>query len=237
VSISLDVWRVPRSGVPRAFWSMAVDRGRMRRAPGVSFVKLLGTGRGRDFRIGAADLTRWAALIVTDDAAADTARDRAPGDAAVPQPGLARVALGHCRITMAPIARRGTWAGREPFDDEIWADPKEKGLTLVLTRARLRPVRAAGFWRAIEPVSAALRGQEGVLAAFGFGEAPVGYQGTVSIWRDPADIVRFAYRQPEHAAVVASTPHQRWYAEELFARFRVLDVTGDREVIGWKDSA
>lgn len=222
MTVSLDVWRVPRSGVPRAFWSMAVDRGRLRRAPGVRFVKLLGTGRGRDFRVGAADLTRWAVLTVAE------------GD--VPPPRLAKGALAHCRVTMAPIARRGTWAGREPFDDETWADPREKGLTLVLTRARLRAARAAGFWRAIEPVSAALRDQEGVLAAFGFGEAPVGYQGTVSIWRDPADIVRFAYRQPEHAAVVASTPHQRWYAEELFARFRVLDVTGDREVIGWKDS-
>jgi hypothetical protein len=100
----------------------------------------------------------------------------------------------------------------------------------------LRVAGAAAFWRAIEPVSASLRGQEGVVAAFGVGEAPVGYQGTVSIWRGAADIVRFAYRQPEHAAVVARTPRQRWYAEELFARFRVLDVTGDREVIGWKDS-
>jgi len=219
VIVSLDVWRVRRTGVPRAFWSMAVDRRRLRRAPGVHFAKLLGTGRARDFGVGAADLTRWAALLVAD------------GEA--PAPGLARGAVAHCRVTLAPIASRGRWSGREPFE------PGEKqgpGPVLVLTRARIRLARAAAFWRAIDPVSTALRGEEGVLAAFGFGEAPVGYQGTVSIWRGPADIVRFAYRQPEHAAVVASTPHQRWYAEELFARFRVLDVTGDREVIGWKDS-
>ena len=218
MTISLDVWRVPRTGVPRAFWSMAVDRRRLRRAPGVRFAKLLGTGRGQDFRLGAADLTRWAALTVTD------------GE--VPAPGLAKGAVAHCRVTLSPIASRGRWSGREPFE----AQGTPGTPILVLTRARLRVTRAVAFWRAIEPVSAGLRDQEGVLAAFGFGEAPVGYQGTVSVWRGSADIVRFAYRQPQHAAAVASTPHQRWYAEELFARFRVLDVTGDREVIGWKDS-
>ena len=74
-----------------------------------------------------------------------------------------------------------------------------------------------------------------MICAFGVGEAPVGFQGTISLWRSAADVVRFAYRQPEHAAVVASTHRQRWYAEELFARFHVLDIAGDREVIGWTD--
>jgi hypothetical protein len=43
----------------------------------------------------------------------------------------------------------------------------------------------------------------------------------------------FAYRTAEHAEVVRTTPVHRWYAEELFARLEVLEVTGVREVIGW----
>jgi len=74
---------------------------------------------------------------------------------------------------------------------------------------------------------------DGLLARFGIGEAPIGWQGTVSLWRDAADLTRFAYRQPEHRAVIARTPTDRWYAEELFARFAVRDLTGDRPVLGW----
>ncbi|MGW5673298.1 monooxygenase, partial [Micromonospora sp. NPDC003776] len=99
--------------------------------------------------------------------------------------------------------------------------------------ARLRPRRAATFWRAVPPVAAALHAAPGLLARFGVGEAPLGWQGTVSVWRDPADLVAFAYRHPEHRAAITRTPTEGWYAEELFARFAVRDVVGDRTVLGW----
>ncbi|HET6482356.1 MAG TPA: monooxygenase, partial [Actinoplanes sp.] len=110
---------------------------------------------------------------------------------------------------------------------------RRDGMMLALTRARLRPTRAASFWRAIKPVAAEVDQAPGLLAHFGIGEAPLGWQGTVSIWRDAADLAGFAYRQPEHRAVIARTPTDRWYAEELFARFAVDEITGDREVLGW----
>jgi hypothetical protein len=221
---TLQVWRIPPSAVPRALWAMAVDRGRLRRTPGVRFVKLLGTGRGSSFGPTSADLTRWAAFTVTEG----------------PPPVAGTRAVARCTLTLDPIASRGTWARRTPFEQPRLEKPQPTGAgtgtVLVLTRARLRASRAPVFWRTIAPVAKTLDGQEGLLATFGVGEAPLGFQGTVSIWRDAADIVRFAYRQPEHAAVVASTPHQRWYAEELFARFHVLRIDGDREVIGWKEA-
>jgi hypothetical protein len=107
------------------------------------------------------------------------------------------------------------------------------GPVLVLTRARLRPTRAVPFWRAITPVARSLPDADGLLAAFGIGEAPIGFQGTVSVWAGGGAVNAFAYRTAQHAAVVRATPERRWYAEELFARLAVLDVTGDREVIGW----
>ena len=121
-------------------------------------------------------------------------------------------------------------------DFRIAGDLDFGGMIAVLTRARLKARKAPAFWKAIDPVSRALPDAEGMICAFGVGEAPVGFQGTVSLWRSAADVVRFAYRQPEHAAVVDRTGREGWSAEELFARFRVLDVTGDREVIGWRDS-
>jgi hypothetical protein len=35
--------------------------------------------------------------------------------------------------------------------------------------------------------------------------------------------------------VIARTPVDRWYAEELFARFAVREISGDRSVLGWLD--
>jgi hypothetical protein len=87
-------------------------------------------------------------------------------------------------------------------------------------------------WR-VPPGRAALAGAPGLLAAFGIGEAPLGWQGTGSVWRRPTDLVRFAYRHPEHRRAIERTATTGWYAEELFARFPVMDVVGDTGVIGW----
>jgi hypothetical protein len=215
VIVRLHVWRVPPRAVPAMFWSMAVDRRKIRK--NAHFAKLLGTGRRSDFGVGAADLTRWAALIVADE----------------PVTPPMRGAQASCTLTLEPIASRGTWSGSKPFAPRASRDNDQP--VAVLTRARLRPGRAVAFWRAIDPVARSLPDAEGLHCAFGVGEAPVGFQGTVSVWRCAADVVRFAYRRPEHAAVVERTAVQRWYAEELFARFRVLCIDGDREVIGWRD--
>jgi hypothetical protein len=213
-AVSLHVWRVPVATVPAALWRMAADRARLRRT--TRFAKLLGTGRG--FGPGRPDPTRWAALTVHEGPPPDF-------------PGWARLATASCRLDLVPLASRGAWAGRHPFE------PAPGGSTdrpvLALTRARLRPARALSFWRAAGPVAAAVAGQDGLLAAFGIGEAPLGWQGTISVWRQHADLVRFAYRHPQHRRAIEQTAATGWYAEELFARFAITDVVGDTGVIGW----
>ncbi len=210
--VTLHVWRVPRRAVGAALLRMATTR---RRRPGVSFAKFLGTATG--FGPGSPDLTRYAAITVSDRP--------------VEWPAWDRLAVARARLDLTPVSSRGRWSGREPFGTP--AGGRTDGMVLALTRARLRPSRALTFWRAIPPVALELDGAPGLLARFGIGEAPVGWQGTVSLWRDAADLTRFAYRQPEHRAVIARTPADRWYAEELFARFAVRAIDGDRELLGW----
>jgi hypothetical protein len=206
---------------------MALDRRRLRATPGVQFAKLLGTGTGDSFGPGDADPTRYAALMVWSGA------DAAAGFAATPVArAWERLATGHVRIDLRPLASRGRWSGFEPF-----GTPKgtAEGTVLALTRARLRPRRALTFWRAVPPVAAAVATAPGLLTRFGIGEAPIGWQGTVTVWRNTADLVEFAYRHPEHRAAILRTPAEGWYAEDLFARFAVLGVMGDRRVVGWSD--
>jgi hypothetical protein len=218
VGVALHVWRVPRRRLGTALLRMARDPRRMRRTPGVRFAKLLGTGTGATFGPGDADVTRYAAVVVSDGAPARF-------------DGWDRIAEASARIDLDPLTSRGTWSGVAPFD--VPASGRTDRPVLALTRARLRPVRALTFWRAVPPVVRELDEAPGLLARFGIGEAPIGWQGTVSVWRGAADLTAFAYRQPEHRAVIARTPTERWYAEQLFARFAVRKISGNRTVLGW----
>ncbi|WBB67245.1 monooxygenase [Micromonospora sp. WMMD812] len=226
--VTLHVWRTAPAALPRALTRMALDPRRLRATPGVRFGKLLGTGTGTGFGPGDADPTRWAALTVWDSPAAAAGFDDAPVGRA-----WARIARASARVDLRPLTSRGEWSRRRPFGTP--SGGRVAGPVLALTRARLRARRAATFWRAVPPVAAALRTAPGLLARFGVGEAPLGWQGTVSVWRDPTDLVAFAYRHPEHRAAITRTPTEGWYAEELFARFEVRDVVGDRTVLGWVD--
>jgi hypothetical protein len=221
--VTLHVWRVLPHRLGAALLRMATEPRRVRALPGVRFAKLVGTGAGRTFNLGDADVTRYAAVVVWDG-------DSRPDDV---DRGWAGIAARRARVAVTPVASRGRWSGVMPFGAP--KPHRTTGPVLALTRARLRPSRMVTFWRAVPPVAREVAMAPGLLARFGFGEAPIGWQGTVSLWRDAADLTAFAYRQPEHRAVVARTPTDRWYAEELFARFAVLDVSGDRGVLGWRE--
>jgi hypothetical protein len=82
------------------------------------------------------------------------------------------------------------------------------------------------FWRSVPPVSADLHRSAGLRFAVGVGEAPVGLQGTFSIWRSGRDLTEFAHRRAPHVEAVRRTAELGWYSEELFARFAVVATEG-----------
>jgi hypothetical protein len=75
-------------------------------------------------------------------------------------------------------------------------------------------------------VSADLHRCDGLRLAVGIGEAPIGLQGTFSLWDTSRHLTEFAHRRAPHLEAVRRTAELGWYAEELFARFAVLDVDG-----------
>lgn len=215
--VTLHLWRV--ASAPRAVLRTARDRGRVRTTPGLRFAKLLGTGDGRTFTVRDADPLRWGLLATWTSAdAAEAFERRSPVAAA-----WRELAVEAWRVDLRPVASRGSWSGRQPFGDPV--PVRSTGPVAALTRARLRPTTAATFWRSVPPVSADLRDRPGLRAAVGIGEAPVGLQGTFSLWESGEAVREFA-RGEAHAAVVARTEPERWYAEELFARFDVVDSAG-----------
>ena len=217
--VTLHLWHVPPRAVPRAVLHMATDRLQLRRTPGLRFAKLLGTGSGRTFTVRDADPLRWGLLAVWDD---DTAAD---AFARGPLPRAWRTFADEQWVAaLAPLATRGRWSRREPFgrpEPQPWQGP-----VAAITRARLVLRRAASFWAAVPPVSADLNQAPGLRLALGIGEAPVGLQGTFSVWDSTAALNAFAYRRPAHAEVIDRTRREGWYAEELFARFAVRSASG-----------
>jgi hypothetical protein len=217
--VTLHLWGVPGRAVPRAAVRMASVRPALARTPGLRFAKLLGTGDGRTFTVRDADPRRWGLLAVWDDDAAADALEDSPVAAS-----WRRIADEEWSARLRPLAARGLWSGREPFGTprpQRWDGP-----VAAVTRARLVLRRAARFWAAVPPVSEDLHRAPGLRLALGIGEAPVGLQGTFSVWDSTSALNAFAYRRAPHAAVIERTQREGWYAEELFARFAVRSASG-----------
>lgn len=223
MQVWLDVFGVRGIRRARALGFMATHRRAIRRLPQVRFAKLLGTGSGETFTVSDADPGHWAILTVIEEPAAREALL-----ASRPFAAWRSVSYETASIGMRPIASHGEWSRQRPFDVEGIAPvkPYPDQPVASITRARLKPRMMATFWRSVPPVVADLSNDPAVMFTLGIGEAPVGLQGTFSIWRSGRAMSEFAYRRPAHRRAIEQTRELEWYAEELFARFAVETVVG-----------
>jgi hypothetical protein len=217
---TLHLFDVTPARVPAAAARMALDRRLLTRTPGLTFWKLLGTGAGRTFTVADADPRRWGLFGVwasPDDLV--RFEQRSPVAAA-----WRRLADDRWRADLRPLRARGSWGGRQPFAPA--PPPRWAGPVAAVTRARLRLGRMRTFWAAVPEVSADLAAVDGCRFALGIGEAPLGLQGTFSVWDSADAMTDYAYRRGPHRGAIDRTAATGWYAEELFARFGLLQATG-----------
>lgn len=219
--IKIYFWKVPRHFVLWAIARMAVDRISLWRLKEIRFWKLLGTGKGETFTPRDADPLRWGLLVVGSD----------QGIAQLENSKLLKrwqsKAISEFSVELSPIAVNGQWSGVNPFQEVPVASKSWEGPVVAITRARIKWRKNLIFWRSVPPVTSSLLSAPGLTAAIGIGEAPLGLQGTFSLWESSAAVKEFAYRGEAHKAVIAATHRENWYSEELFARFAVTKVQGE----------
>lgn len=202
-----------------AFTQMGLGTGRLAGVPGLRFVKLLGSGGGNGFGLWPnfgvyAFLGSW-----TDEAAARHFFANHPFWQSVLRHSSEQL-TAYLQTAMA----HGRWDGQEPFTATAEYDPSAP--VAVLTRATLRPTKAARFWRYVPRVSAAIERQPDRLLSIGVGEYPLFMQATFSLWRSGKSMQAYAYGGADHREMIRKTRELGWYREELFARFTVKELSG-----------
>jgi hypothetical protein len=210
-------WQIKKVFLPVAILFMAIHKFVLKRLPGVSFVKLLGTGKGESFTPKDADPYRWGALVTIQKDNLDNL------DKSKVIIGWQKIAKKEYRAILKPISVHGLWSGKQPFEVEKF---DWNGKIAAITRARIVWRKNLIFWQAVPPVTISLHQSPGLINAIGIGEAPIGLQGTFSLWESAAQLRDFAYKGQAHTQAIKATEENKWYSEELFSRFAVVQERG-----------
>ncbi len=208
-------WKIKPTKLPFAIMAMGFDRFSLLRDNNVSFHKSLGTGKGETFTPTDAHALQWGLVAVVEDI------EKFDSSTVVKRWRMNSVT--EFRAVLDPISSHGKWAGKEPF---VGAVKDWDGQVAAITRARIKWSQNFRFWNSVPPVTVSLKAAPGLVAAIGIGEAPIGLQGTFSLWESGAAIRDFAYKGAAHQKAIADTSAYNWYSEELFARFAVREVRG-----------
>jgi len=211
-------WKIKRINIPFALFRMAIDRTLLRRGKGVTFAKMLGCGKGETFTPSDADPTRWGCLVVIPESELNTL------DNSLTVRAWRKSCLSEFRVVLDPIAATGLWSKQKPFEPSSPAN--FDGQVVAITRARIKASQTMRFFKSVPPVTASLHSSPGLISTIGIGEAPIGLQGTFSLWESMQAIKDFAYKGAAHQKAIAQTSQFDWYAEELFARFAVREIRG-----------
>ena len=210
-------WRISKVALPIAILNMASNKLMLKKIPGISFIKLLGTGKGETFTPKDADQFRWGILVTINEDKLDKL------EKSLVLKLWRKISSNEYRAILKPISSHGYWSGKQPFEVEKF---EWSGKIAAITRARIVWRKNFQFWKAVPPVTESLHQSPGLINAIGIGEAPIGLQGTFSLWESASALRDFAYKGRAHVAAIAATESNKWYSEELFARFAVIEEQG-----------
>lgn len=183
----------------------------LRKVPGLSFFRMLGTGRRFHYF---PDFSVYCLLAVWDDTATAqhffTNNDRFRT--------FTDRSQEHWTLYLKSYQAHGYWSGEQPFDATVSA-PDAHQPVAVLTRATINLARLRPFWRQALRINQQFAQHSDCWLSLGVGEWPVVQQATFSLWKNAESMKQFAYGSDLHRQAVRHTRQHGWFTEDLFARF------------------
>ena len=206
---------------PWAFAQMGFLHRKIKKTNGLFFLKLMGTGGGNGFSLRP-DFSTYAILGVweSENAASDFFENNETINR------YKSKAIATRTIKMLSLKSHGFWSGQNPFPEQKTIKTSKKMPVAIITRATLRFSKLISFWKSVPAASAAIERAKGVKYFKGIGEWPFIQQATLSLWDSFDSVKNFAYSNKIHSDIIKKTRKQKWYSEDLFARFQVLSDTG-----------
>ena len=199
-------------------WSRVVrGASALRGTPGLRFVRALGSGYEGGFGVRPS----WdrQGLFTLFDGEADAMRF-------VHESAAAAAYRRHADEMFVAVLRassaRGSWGGMQIA---VTAQPDPAGPVVALTRASIRPSKAAEFWSHTPASQASLEAADGCRLAVGLGEAPYLRQCTFSVWDSVAAMTAYS-RGGAHGEAARQSLTLGSFSEWMFVRFVPLAMDG-----------
>ena len=190
-------------------------------AEGQRFYKLMGTGKGEGFN-PFPDWSVYCLLQVWDS--------KQDAEDFFSHHGIFQryksKASKVCTIFLNNIQSKGMWSGKNPFEPN--KPNSEINEIAIITRATIRTSKLRTFWSYVPTSQKQLLNNPGLIYTKGIGEVPLLNMATFSIWKDKESMMDFAYKQRHHQKAIKMTKQLDWYKEELFARFQIIKIEGDK---------
>jgi hypothetical protein len=196
-----------------AFGMMQFAHGALAKTKGLSFYKLMGSGRERFNPFP--DWSVYALLMVWEK---EADADRFFKSSALMQRYRNRCSE-HWTLYLRSIQSKGAWAGSNPFQKSL-SIGDDIPFIAVITRASIRPKLLWKFWRSVPASQQPLHNNPGLVITMGIGELPILQMATFSLWKDEQSLMAFAYQSAAHKRAILQTRKLDWYSEELFSRFQ-----------------
>jgi heme-degrading monooxygenase HmoA len=213
------------SSLSNKFWGfkmMQFANKDLAEASGLSFYRLMGSGKGRGFN----PLPDWSIYCLLQVWESEEA-----AQAFFSSSNLIKQYKDHTdelfTLYMKNISAGGTWVGKKPFEKGADLDPNIP--IAIITRATIKWNWLLRFWKYVPTSEEALDGNEGLIYTKGVGEVPIVQMATFSLWKNLESVKQFAYKSKQHQEAIRRTRKNDWYKEELFARFQPYKSTGTWE--------
>jgi hypothetical protein len=200
-------------GWSRIVWGRLLLRG----VNGLLLAKALGTGHEGGFGLRPSGSRQGLFALFDSEAAADEFLGDSPVVA-----GYAQRSDEFLLIKLRATSSRGSWSGQHIVTTALGT---ADGPVASLTRASIKPWRAARFWRHSPPSEQALQQADGCQLAVGLGEAPVLRQATFSVWDSQAAMDAYA-RSGAHLQAIRAAAAGGFFSESMFVRFVPLLMQG-----------